>query len=331
MHYISRRFILFIAFGALSFAVGGESKTVAQNSPQVLWRQPADIASRNLFFGPGGKKDEPRAPLTFEREDLNGSNPKFIVRDASGIRWTVKLGNEARPETVATRLIWAAGYFTNEDYFIANLRVRNMPGHLRRGNSLLTAGGARNARLKRHDPDEKKIGIWSWRSDPFRSSREWNGLRVLMALINNWDLKDENNEIYADKPSGERIYMVSDLGASFGAPGLVIPERRSKDDLAEYRGSQFLRRRTRRYVDFDDPARPSIFYIFGFVHFVRRMRLEWIGRRVPLEDARSMGDLLGRLSDAQIRDAFRAGGYSPREIDGYARIVEDRIAQLREL
>ncbi len=34
------------------------------------------------------------------------------------------------------------------------------------------------------------------RDDPFEDTREWNGLRVMMALMNNWDLKDENNAIY---------------------------------------------------------------------------------------------------------------------------------------
>ena len=48
------------------------------------------------------------------------------MRDENGVRWRVKLGPEARPETVATRLLWAPGYFANEDYFLRNLRVEDM-------------------------------------------------------------------------------------------------------------------------------------------------------------------------------------------------------------
>jgi hypothetical protein len=38
----------------------------------------------------------------------------------------VKLGSEARPETVASGLLWAVGYFANEDYFVPVLHVREM-------------------------------------------------------------------------------------------------------------------------------------------------------------------------------------------------------------
>lgn len=31
--------------------------------PAVLWRDPGDIATRNLFYGPGGQKDQPHVPL----------------------------------------------------------------------------------------------------------------------------------------------------------------------------------------------------------------------------------------------------------------------------
>jgi len=37
----------------------------------------------------------------------------------------------------------------------------------------------------------------------------------MMALINNWDLKDVNNAVH--EYEGKRIYLISDLGASFGS------------------------------------------------------------------------------------------------------------------
>ena len=50
-----------------------------------------------------------------------------------------------------------------------------------------------NARLKRYLEGEEKNGTWKWKDNPFTGTREFNGLRVMMALINNWDLKDVNN------------------------------------------------------------------------------------------------------------------------------------------
>jgi hypothetical protein len=44
-----------------------------------------------------------------------------------------------------------------------------------------------------------------------------------------------------------------------------------------------------------------------------------------------MGQLLGQLSPEQIRDAFRAAGYSPQEVEGFTRVVEERIGQLEKL
>ena len=181
--------------------VGGSKMTA--EGPPVLWRDPVDIATRNLFYGPGGKAHEPQGTFTFDKEDMQGSNPKFDVVDQDGVRWRVKLGDEARPETVASRLIWAVGYFANEDYFVPVLHVQNMP-RLHRGSNLVSPDGTvHNVRLKRHLKDQKKIGEWSWKTNPFVGTRELNGLRVLMAVINNWDLKDTNNSIYqvrGDRP-----------------------------------------------------------------------------------------------------------------------------------
>jgi len=59
--------------------------------------------------------------------------------------------------------------------------------------------------------------------------------------------------------------------------------------------------------------------------------LEWIGRHIPRADAKWIGSELAKLSPQQIRDAFRAGGYSPEEVEGFARVVESRIAELNQL
>src|SRR6516162_4918120 len=183
---------------------------ITDKAAAVLWREPVDIASRNLFYGPGGKAHLPTGTFTFQEEDMAGTSPKFDVIDGDGVKWRVKMGDEARPETVASRFVWAVGYFANEDYFMPVLHVENMQ-HLRRGNHLVSGNSnVSNVRLKRRLPDEKKVGTWSWAKDPFTGTREWYGLRVLMAVMNNWDLKDINNSVYQTRgePAEER-YVVS--------------------------------------------------------------------------------------------------------------------------
>jgi hypothetical protein len=304
-----------------------------ETGPAVLWRYPTDIAARNLYYGLGGKEDEPRGTFTFQKEDLGGSSPKFDVIDQKGVRWRVKMGDEARPETAASRLVWAVGYFTNEDYFMPTLQVKDM-GSLHRGQSMVKPGGVvYNVRLKRYLHTEKKIGTWAWASDPFTNTREWNGLRVLMAVINNWDLKDENNTVYQVRgPQGaEQVYMVSDLGASFGTIGLSWTRRGSKGNLSAYSNSKLIRRLTPAYVDFYVPSRPALIRFPSPHELGLRLGLRWIALGVPRADAHWMGDLLAHLSPQQIRDAFRAAGYSPEQVEGFSKVVETRIAELREL
>lgn len=317
----------------ISVTPAKQNTAVLKESPgkhaAVLWRDPGDIASRNLFYGPGGKAHEPRGAFTFKEEDMAGTSPKFDVVDHDGVRWRVKMGPEARPETVASRFVWAVGYFANEDYFMPALHVEKMP-RLRRGRNLVSPGDSvHDVRLKRHVPDEKKVGAWSWAKNPFTGTREWYGLRVLMALMNNWDLKDINNSIYEtrDEPIENR-YLVSDLGASFGSTGL---NWMLKGSPAAYCSSKWIKSVSGEFVDFNVPSGPAMNYYIDFPELAMRLNMRWLGHHIPRKDARWMGDLLARLSPAQIHDAFRAGGYSAQEVEDLSKVVERRIAELEKL
>src|SRR5881296_1067973 len=254
-----------------------KAKQPPQTSP-VLWSDPVDIASRNLFYGEGGERDQPHGTMTFLKEAKGGTNPKFDVRDEDGTKWRVKLGVEARPETVAAHLLWAVGYFADEDYFVPSLTVENMPPHLKRGQNLVGPSGViQNVRLKRHLTGEQKIGRWKWKQNPFRGTREFNGLRVMMALINNWDLIDENNAIYDDAAGrGRKLYELSDVGASFGMSGKSYTDNLSKNNLGAYRRSKFISKVTPDYVDFNFPTHPPIFYVFNFPLFFGHLRMHWV-------------------------------------------------------
>ena len=95
--------------------------------------------------------------------------------------------------------------------------------------------------------------------------------------------------------------------------------------------TQFVRKITASYVDFQTPARPSLIFLFNLREFFGRLRLRWIGKRIPRSDARWMGQLLAQLSPGQIRDAFRSAGYTPEEVESFSMVVENRIAQLSDL
>jgi hypothetical protein len=302
--------------------------------PRVqLWRDPGDIPGRDLYYGPGGKRHAPGGGFAFVEEDREGSSPKFTVDDKDGVKWKVKLGPEAQPETAATRLAWGVGYFTDEDYLVPVLRVVEMPAKLHRGQSLIRPDGTMlNARLERHPEGRKKLGNWEWRDNPFYGSREFNGLRVIMALLNNWDLKDVNNAIYGDKqPDAKQTYVVADLGATFGAPGFAHPVSKSRNNLTMYTRSKFISRVTPDYVDFSAPAKPALIRWVDPPDYIKRLKMRWIGRHIPRGDAKWIGQLLARLSRRQITDAFRAAGYSPAEVEAFTATVQSRIAELNTL
>ncbi|HKE32850.1 MAG TPA: hypothetical protein VKD65_14060 [Candidatus Angelobacter sp.] len=318
---------------ALPQAPTSSSATARVPAP-VLWKNPGNIQSLNLFYGPGGKKHQPQVPVEFIKEDSQGTSPKFDVRDHDGEKWKAKLGPEARPETVAARLLWAVGYAANENYFFSDLKVENLPPQLQRGQSFVSApDDVKAVRLQRHPGGDKKNGIWKWRHNPFTGTREFNGLRVMMALINNWDLKDENNAIFDDPAApGRQLYEVTDVGASFGKSGRTYSEVASKGNLKSYTHSKFISKIVPDYVDFNFPTHPPLVDFFIEPSFFwHQMRQRWIGRHIPRAHVRWIASLLAQLSPEQIRDAFRAADYPPDQIEAYAAALEARIAQLNKL
>src|SRR5215471_2769593 len=265
----------------------------------VLWKDPGDIRSLDLFYGPGGRKNIPHPPFEFVKEDLKGTSPKFDVRDGDGKKWRAKLGPEARPETVASRLLWAMGYGANENYFFLDLKIDKLPAQLKRGQSFVAApDDVKAVRLQRHPGGEKKAAVWHWRANPFFGTREFNGLRVMMALINNWDLKDENNAVYDDPSTGRELYEVTDVGASFGKTGKSYSDVASKGNVKAYTHSKFISKIKPEYVDFNFPTHPPLIY-FVLPFFWDQMHLRWIGRHIPRSDVRWIAARLAQLSPKQ--------------------------------
>ena len=284
----------------------------------VLWEEPTNIESRDLFNGPGGAAGAPdlSSKFTFMGRDKKGTSEKIYVDDDKSREWIVKFGPEAKPETAATRIVWAVGYHVDQDYFVKRTHIEGRGGF-----------DVWDVRFKRRHYGFKDEGLWSWHSNPFMGTRELQGLKVLMALTNNWDLKLDNNKIVRpDKKSGldrsERIYYVGDLGATFGStgsffskiPGFGNAPAGTKGDPQGYASQPFINGTRNGQVIFNYKGKDP-------------KALEGI----TVDNARWMGSLLGRLSDKQISDAFRAAGYDDSDVSIYLRAMRDRINQLKNL
>jgi len=192
------------------------------------------------------------------------------------------------------------------------MRVVGLP-RLTRGQEFVSNGDTvTGARLEREGGNEGS-NTWSWYDNPFVGTREFNGLRVMMALVNNWDLKQINNRATGTSGGGGQ-YGITDLGATLGRTGNSL--NRSKGVPSDYAETH---------------SRPFFFSIFNFRNYRFRTRMESLVKHIPIADARWIGDRLGRLSTDQIRDCFRAAGFSSTEVEGYAQIVTQRITALKQL
>jgi len=296
------------------------------NDP-VIWQDRGDISVLNLVAGSGGKAHEPGNQFKFIKESTSGTSPKFNVEDENGITWKVKLGEEVRSETAATRLLWAVGYFVDDSYYRPQIHVQGM-ARLARGQKFVSGDTVTSVRLERERQTGQSGQIddakgWSWYENPFDGTREFNGLKVMMALLNLWDLKQVNNG------SLDGQYQVDDLGASLGRTGNSFT--RSKGVMKDYASTKFIENVTPTHVDFVMHSRPFILSIFHFPNYRFRTRMESVVKRIPIADARWIGNQLGQLTIEQIRDSFRVAGFSPDEVAGYTRVLMQRIAELKKL
>jgi hypothetical protein len=283
-----------------------KKKAVPTGTP-ILWQCPDDISSRDLYLGPGGTAMRPDLRrITFIKEEKGGYSKKFQVRDGSGREWVVKIGKEAQSETSAIRLLWGVGYVTEVNYLVPRVTI---PGR----------GTFSNVRFEARPDSWKRVTEWKWKRNPFLGTPEFQGLKVMMALINNWDLKDSNNEILQirGENGNELRYIISDLGATFGHASttpLFWRFTRSRNNPAKYANSDFLEKvKGNRVV----------------LHFGGKNR--GMMKDLDIDDAQWMAGLLSQLSDRQLHDAFRAANYRPDQINLLARTVRKRTNELLSL
>ena len=342
MRYVHRTLVaalLLISVGLVLAQPGyGQRTRRARSSPRaILWREPGDIQTRNLLFGPGSAELAPAPPFKFVKESKKGESPKFDVEDAQGVVWTVKLGEEAQSETVATRLVWAVGYFAEEAYYFDEVQIENLP-KLKRGREfVLTEGIVTGARF---EPERKQLTegpVWDWDDNAFSGTRQLNGLKVLMILLNNFDARKENNKIfYSRSPQGgkyEARHYVTDLGATLGRSG-GLGGKRTKNDLEDFLSTRFVMGVEDGSVQFDYDTRPTKLGHFSVLYppyYRSQVKKEKTMRHIPVAHAKWIGSLLSQLSDEQLRDAFRAARYNDATMEEYVGALRERINQLTRL
>jgi hypothetical protein len=293
----------------------------------VLWTDPGDVASLDFAVGVGGVELEPRPPFVFVKEDLSGSNPKVLVKDANDRTWSVKWSKEAHSDVFGSRIAWACGFVAQPMYFVAQGQIRGIEKPLKRAASEIHGDGyftGGRFQLRSNDPKFLKDAGWSWVNNPFRGSPQVHGLQILMMLISDWDNKDARDEhrdsnlaIFQEQtPDGPRyLYFVSDWGGSLGKWGKVLSRTRWDAKGFAEQTPGFVRRAADGALE------------WGYVG----QRTEDQVRDIRVSDIEWLLNYLGRITDDQIRAGLAASGATPQEIELFTRSLRDRISQLQRV
>jgi hypothetical protein len=296
------RLLTALAIAFLATASWGKATAPTPDAARMreLWEEPADVRSRDLYYGPGGRRLVPRTDVTYRVVglDTTGHSRGYDLLDPQGRKWAVKIGEEAQSDLVVSRILWAIGYRQPITYYVPEWRMSGGPGWP-------PAPGR-----FRLSSDHKVTGEWSWDENPFKDTRPFRGLIVANLIVNNWDFATSNNRTYrVDKSveGPEKWYVVQDVGGSLGRTRWPIGTRNDIDD--------FEREPLIRRVDGDE------------VHFGYKSRHRLLVKGITPADVVWTCRLLGRLSDAQLNDAFRAAGYPPEIRQRYVRKIREKIRE----
>ena len=294
----------------LSAACGGKAITPPATPPgpdamAEFWVEPKDLASRDLFWGPGGRENAPRPDEHWEFLERDnkalGFSPGYDVKDSRGITWSVKQGPEAQSEIVASRLLWAMGYHQPPTYYVKQWTL-----HGERW-----AGPKDAGRFRPNPPWMKRNGIWAWHDWPFTGTQPWRGALVMMAMLGNSDLKPSQNTIYdldAAREGARRWYVMRDVGQAFGETGMIWPKR---NDIEKWEKEPFL-----------EGLRED-----GTVRFNYSGLHKELFKNLRPEDVRWAAERLSRISDRQLEDAFRAAEYEPDLAQRFIRRLKQKTAE----
>lgn len=294
----------------------------------VLWREPVrgDL-----------ERQRPRPPYRFVREETHGDSPKLDVIDGAGMAWEVKLGPEARSETAAAALLAAAGYFVDQLHYLPQARIDGLP-LLKRGREFVAETTlVRGARFEARPRHVKRGETWEWSDNPFVGTRELDGLRTLMVLLNNYDARADNNRILL-MPSRDGVrearYIVSDLGATFGSCG-GLGGARTKGDLAGYVSSEFISAVDEGEVRFAFTTTPTGWgrttYVLNPFYVAGEFKKQDDMRVVPVSAAVWVASRLERLGDDALLALFLDAGFDQPTAEGFAAEVRRRIRMLSSL
>jgi hypothetical protein len=306
-----------------------------------VW-EPTDVASKDLYNGPAGRPSfavDQEITCDFVPKPMAGFTEKFLCRldDGSIVKVKYEEGHQYKEEygeVLGTRLFWALGFYVDR-MLPVRVSCRGCPKHpwkyvdARKNKGPLDEHGlfrslppeadlgtyefapaAMEEKIDADPIEEKKDQGWNWKSLQLvdeslggATRAEIDALKLLNAFVQNADNKAKQNSLVCPRDDLVRgddgsvtcrrpIMYVDDLGSVFGKGGFITGNAGR--------------------VDYDGWKKRAVWRNPESCK-ARLVSIGWILRRSTLrdpvigEEGRALlAGQLAQLSDAQIRDLFRA-------------------------
>jgi hypothetical protein len=250
---------------------------------------PRSVAEADIMEGPAQNKhqfqlhynDKVICDFTTPGSKMGGKTPKFeckitSIESADGKVQTltpdmdeepvkVKFGgedNEVFAEIVATRLMWALGYYA-DSWFPVRVECHNCPENPISGSgpastrTYVPANIVRKFSWHKMTESGKDEQGWSWKeldADNGRPTYERDGLKLLAAFMQHSDNKPPQQRLVCHKVNvddktkpptttcDKSVMLVQDVGATFGGGGLFTSNNSAKMNLDVWSGKKLWKK-----------------------------------------------------------------------------------------
>ena len=318
MRSAARVIAVLLLSGTLA-AQSGPDDTLARAQ---VWL-PGDVASRDIKTGPAAI-DSFAQGETIEckhlDKKLSGMSPKFACEMANGDELKVKYGGgngEVYAEVIATRLLWALGFGADRMY---SVRVicrgcpRELGGILRENGDQIFDPAVVERKMPGREMTRDGEEGWSWKElDRAESApvAHRDALKLLAVFMQHTDTKPQQQRLLClddrgdapgkakkEAPCTRPLMMLNDVGVTFGRANLTNANTKGSVNLKEWSTTAVWK---------DEP---------GCVGNLPKSLTGTLDDPVISEAGRAfLSNLLGQLTDVQLRDLFEVARVTLRPRD----------------
>ncbi|MBI5202255.1 MAG: hypothetical protein HY925_11760 [Elusimicrobia bacterium] len=303
---LSALFVISISASAASARLVSEMQRLDGLKRAKVW-QAVEVEKMDLLNGPEGYKAGEEIPCKYEEKDplkpLGGHSRKFPCWDKSNNRLKVKYGadknHEVFGEVAGSRFFWALGFYSDPIWSV-KIKCENCPE-----DPFVSQDGPRatrvfepatvQKRLKGEDLQESADQGWTFdeldKLDPAKggsSKAEVDALRLLAVFVNHGDNTTNQQRLIC--PDGDAkckspIAYATDLGGVFGGTN-------NETSFHHWtKKTSLWKDKSKCIADFKPTWQASA-----------NPKISEGGRKF-------LADLMGRLSEQQIRDLFKGARF----------------------